>query len=676
LIQSDVSVEGQIQIRLSEEITMKKRHFKLALPLLVASSLVLGLVSALGAPLAANAATTWWYVDCSAATNGNGTSSSSPWNTLASVNAHTFTAGDGLVFAESTTCSGQLALLGSGVSGNPILVGAWNAGHGTAAPIIAGGGASPATVYLHDNQYVTVEGLQVTNSGTSAGDRDGILAYNDTTSTLNGITITDNTVDNVNGYLWGYYGADGGIDVDIDGSLSSPGVYNGVSITNNNIWNVDRVGVWVGSLVENGAISARSTGVTISGNQMTSLGGDAIVVRYTTGAQILNNLIYNSGGWTGGTNTGSPTYNNEASAAIWPVNSTSPTVQGNEVYGYVSQNGDGEAYDCDLHTTNCVMQYNYSHNNVDGFWLDCSGVGGAGEVLRYNISQDDATSERGLFTDACGGSPTPAVYNNTVYIASGTSPNIDGYPSAAWGSGAFFTNNIIDNQGSGTYSTSVPWTYDLFYGSANRPTYNANSVTGNPNFVSPNGGGNGLSSGGSAYALTTGSAALGAGVNLSGAPTQDYSGNTICTAPNIGALDNLCGSSVANLVVNPGFETGVLSPWANTSGATLVSTNTHSGTYAVQTADSNSGVDQTITGLASSHNYTLTGWVKSSNGTDPIYVGVKNFGGTETSSSTTSSAYTQITITFTTGATSTSADVYCWKNGGTAASYCDDFALS
>jgi hypothetical protein len=524
---------------------------------------------------------------------------------------------------------------------------------------------------LHDTQYVTVEDLQVTNSGASAGDRVGILAYNDTSSTLNGITITANTVDNVNGYLWGYYGVDGGIAVDIDGSLASPGIYNGVSITNNTVSNVDRVGVWVGSLAENGAIAARSTGITISGNQMTALGADGIVVRYTSGAQILNNIIDNAGNWNGGTNSGSPTYNNAASAAIWPVNSDSPTVQGNEVYGYVSQGGDGEAYDCDLYTTNCLMQYNYSHNNVDGLWLDCSGAGGRGEVFRYNISQDDATAKNGTFTATCGGSPTPAVYNNTVYIGSG-SPNIDGFPSAYWGSGAFFTNNIIDNQGFGTYSTNVPWDHTLFYGSANRPSSDTNAVVGNPNFSNPNGGGKGLKSGAKAYALTSGSSAIGAGVAVSGAPSKDYNNNSICSTPNIGAMDNLCDP-----VSNPGFETGSLSPWTNTSGsASVVSNNAYTGTYVVQTANSYSGVDETISGLAPGHTYTLTGWVESSNGSDAIYVGVKNYGGAETNNSTTSSTYTQVGVTFTTGSSNTSADIYCWKNGGSAASYCDDFSVS
>ncbi len=657
---------------------MGKRSIALARPLIIASSLLLSLAACLVAsPVARAAVTTWWYVDCSAAGNGNGTSQSSPWNNLASVSAHTFQAGDGLVFATGTACNGQLALRGSGSSGDPIVIGLWKSSHGSANPILAGGGVSPATVYFHDNQYVTIEDLQITNSGGSAGDRDGMLAYNDTGSTLNGITITDNTVDNVNGYLWGYYGANAGIAVDIDGGLSNPGVYNGVSITNNNVWNVDRAGIWVGSLAENGAISARSTGVTISGNQMTDLGADGIVVRYTSGAQILNNLVYNAGSWTGGTNSGSPAYDNPSSAAIWPVNSDSPLVQGNEVYGYVSQDHDGEALDCDLHTTNCLMQYNYSHDNADGFWMDCSGAGNRGEVLRYNISQDDATAKNGMFDDGCGGDPTPAVYDNTVYISSG-SPNIDGSHDAAWGSGAFFSGNIIDNQGSGFYSTSVPWDHNLFYGSSNRPSNDTNAVVGNPDFARPNGGGNGRNSAASAYALTNGSAAIGAGAGVSGAPSHDFNGDSICGPPDIGAMDNLCGSSVGggSLVGNPGFETGSLSPWTNLAGASVVSNNAHTGSYAVQTGNSGSGVGQTVSGLTSGHTYTLTGWVKSSNGSDAIYVGVKNYGGTEVSSSTTSSNYTQVSVTFTMGSSSTSAEIYCWKNGGSAASYCDGFSVS
>ncbi|WP_314222798.1 hypothetical protein [Streptomyces zaehneri] len=56
-------------------------------------------------------------------------------------------------------------------------------------------------------------------------------------------------------------------------------------------------------------------------------------------------------------------------------------------------------------------------------------------------------------------------------------------------------------------------------------------------------------------------------------------------------------------------------------------------------------------------------------------VGVKGFGGTETYSRTSTTSYAQQPIFFTTGATTTSAAVYCYKNAGSSAGYCDDYTL-
>src|SRR5215213_5543060 len=54
-------------------------------------------------PTSSPAAT--YYVDCSAAANGNGTQSS-PWNNLTTVNGRTFVPGDSLLFKRGTICTG------------------------------------------------------------------------------------------------------------------------------------------------------------------------------------------------------------------------------------------------------------------------------------------------------------------------------------------------------------------------------------------------------------------------------------------------------------------------------------------------------------------------------------------------------------------------------------------
>ncbi|MGO4371740.1 hypothetical protein AB4Z21_13295, partial [Paenibacillus sp. MCAF20] len=62
-----------------------------------------------------------YYVDSVAGSDTNdGLSSSQPWQSLAKVNATTFSPGDRILMKSGSTWSGQLAPKGSGTSGNPI----------------------------------------------------------------------------------------------------------------------------------------------------------------------------------------------------------------------------------------------------------------------------------------------------------------------------------------------------------------------------------------------------------------------------------------------------------------------------------------------------------------------------------------------------------------------------
>ena len=65
---------------------------------------------------------------------------------------------------------------------------------------------------------------------------------------------------------------------------------------------------------------------------------------------------------------------------------------------------DGTAFDTDWGTAGTtIFQYNYTHGNRGGFWLDCTGINRnrecKGTILRYNISVDD---ERCLIQDDYG----------------------------------------------------------------------------------------------------------------------------------------------------------------------------------------------------------------------------------------------------------------------------------
>ncbi|NEB93072.1 carbohydrate binding domain-containing protein [Streptomyces bauhiniae] len=113
-------------------------------------------------------------------------------------------------------------------------------------------------------------------------------------------------------------------------------------------------------------------------------------------------------------------------------------------------------------------------------------------------------------------------------------------------------------------------------------------------------------------------------------------------------------AEAANVLTNPGFESGGLSPWTCSGNlGSVVSSPVHGGSKALQGAVSSSDTAQCAQTVAVKPNtaYTLSGWVRGSY----VYLGVDGGASTWTSSP---SAYSQLTVSFTTGASQTSATVY------------------
>ncbi|MFF7984911.1 hypothetical protein ACFZDK_38345 [Streptomyces sp. NPDC007901] len=136
-------------------------------------------------------------------------------------------------------------------------------------------------------------------------------------------------------------------------------------------------------------------------------------------------------------------------------------------------------------------------------------------------------------------------------------------------------------------------------------------------------------------------------------------------------------SSAAKAVTDPGYETGALTPWVQSTGtaSSVVASNARSGTYALQTGVSASGAVRTVSGLTSSGTNLVVGWAKVATAGEEVAVCVKSFGGTETYLRGSTTSYSHQPIFFTTGVSTTSAGVYCYKNSGSAAGYCDDYSL-
>ncbi|MFC4775503.1 hypothetical protein ACFO9Q_01720 [Paenibacillus sp. GCM10023252] len=157
--------------------------------------------------------------------------------------------------------------------------------------------------------------------------------------------------------------------------------------------------------------------------------------------------------------------------------------------------------------------------------------------------------------------------------------------------------------------------------------------------------------------------------------TYKYMVRAVDAAGNLSAASTektVTVGTAVNLVGNPGFETGAASPWeAPWGGGSLVSAGAHAGSYAVTSAGAG-GIEQWVSGLQASTTYTLKAHVKTDAGSASI--GVKNITDTK-SVSTTNAAYTELTLTFTTGSSETSAKIYFYKpNAGNG--FGDSFTLT
>ncbi|WP_427921491.1 right-handed parallel beta-helix repeat-containing protein [Streptomyces sp. cg40] len=649
----------------------------------------------------ASAAGTSYYVDCSASANGTGTSAS-PWNSVTGVNSTTFAAGDSILFKAGTTCTGQLTPGGSGASGSNISMASYGSG---AKPIIDAAGATGAVIHLLNQQYWDIGGLELIDNASSPAYRSGVLAENSSGGVLNHIRVHDMYIHNIAGYGGGWYSTNAGVGVQTD-HTTPVSTWNDVVVENNTFDHVDRIAVAVTPDAD-GQGTGLTTGTVIRNNTMTYDGADDILVVKNDGALIDGNKA----GYGGAKSTCPPSgqYCNGASAGIWMSGSSNTVVQNNEVYCHIN-GADGTGFDVDWGNHNTTFQYNYSHQNLGGFLLvmppftianePTSTVPSDGTVVRYNISENDGSNSGcptsgtqthgggvlhfvgGVPNQSGSSSAVPLFYNNTFSVRDGLSTPILYSRSGTSISGALsFQNNAVFNYGSGNYFTTTgtsTYSNNLFYGNhPSREPADAAKVTSDPEFRNA-GNANTSSSytGKNAYQVHPSSPVIRAGAVIASNGGYDAYGNAVSAtaAPNIGAYNGTGG----NLLSNAGFETGSLSPWTQASGtaSSVTAANSRTGADALTTAASGSGANQALTGLSPSTTYLLTGWGKVATAGETLAIGVKNFGGTETYTNVASTSYSQAAVLFTTGASSTTATVYCWKNaGGAGAGYCDDLAV-
>ncbi|MEY9855062.1 RHS repeat-associated protein [Catenulispora sp. GAS73] len=129
-----------------------------------------------------------------------------------------------------------------------------------------------------------------------------------------------------------------------------------------------------------------------------------------------------------------------------------------------------------------------------------------------------------------------------------------------------------------------------------------------------------------------------------------------CTgSSSICQLSNLQGTTGAPAVTNPGFESGNCTGWTCTGGAAAGTGSVHTGADALN-LPAGASATQTISGLAPSTSYTVSAWGLGGGGC--VTLTAQNFDAAGTTASScigSSTAYSRGSVTFTTGASNTSA---------------------
>jgi hypothetical protein len=491
----------------------------------------------------ANPGTTF-YVDSVAGNDANnGTSTSTPWRTLARVNSVTFQPGDHILFKAGSIWTGTLAPRGSGSAAAPIILSNYGTGN---LPVIAGAGASD-TLYLFNQQYWEISNLEITNTGASVANRRGIHVVGQNAGQLNHIYLRSLNIHDVNGDTKKNQGASAGIQIEVIDPATVPTWFNDVLVENNTLVNVDRLGIHLWSEFFERPLNGTyvggpwtpSTNVVFRNNYLQDIGGDAVVPHMTDGALMEYNVV-------DGFNAQSLTDNNIISAGIWVYDGDHALMQYNEAFHGHTDN-DGMAYDLDSGTDSHIYQYNYSHDNDGGFELVCSDATHNGvsqnHITRYNISQNDGNTRVWRF---CGlGLPNMKFYNNVIYVGAAYHPAI--CYACKKSDSAYFWNNIFYILGPATWGVKPSggtgptdiFDYNIFYGvhPSDEPP-DAHKITADPLFVAPGTGGNGISTL-NGYKLRVGSPALGSGLLIPANGGKDFWGNAVSssTPPNRGAYN-------------------------------------------------------------------------------------------------------------------------------------------
>src|SRR5262245_38833206 len=544
-----------------------------------ALSLVLVAGVALLLPGRAEAATTY-YIDCMLGSDGNnGTTTSTPWRSIDRANQVVYQAGDSILLLRGCTWSEPgFKALGNGTLSAPITLADYGSGD---LPQIVGVGEHEAAVLLQNVQNWVVRNLDLTQDGQlpqaiNDSGKDGDersdeymravvhilgLGAQGVQNCGEACTVRNVSLENlrVHDGAWnGIYSGAGFYQL----RTGRFGYVDNVVITGVESWSHHKSGVDFTSTYHKQRIYP-TTNVKVFASSLHDNGADGVVMGPVQHGRIDGNECAFNGRLR------------DARLGCWTWDSEDTIMQFNESHHNMTpENGsgarDGGGFDCDLGSEDCLIAYNWSHDNEgEGFLLMQWPIGFGFQRgdshnihVRYNIGERDAKKLAGAI-EIFGGPNPVFIHNNTIYyepnrLAGSVMFEKEGgaFTSSTWSKSGvptvFVYNNIFivngtvnpaavsnlvrNDAGKGTFtfdnnlwwrveggvrfqwSNAVMTTFTAWQNKG----FDANGMNLDPLVVGPLGGGP------AAYALAAGSPAIDTGRvvtgTLRGMGTRDYFG--------------------------------------------------------------------------------------------------------------------------------------------------------
>ncbi len=357
-----------------------------------------------------------YYVSPSGNDNNAGTSPSTAWATIDKVNDVSFANGDSVLFEGGQSFSGTIwiGVDDGGTASSPLIISSYGTGRATVTSGLTDG------IYVYNRA-----GLEISDMifvGADPASRESFTGINVWTDLAGDVKLEHLYIDNVD--VSGY--PERGISV---GGWNNRSGFKDVRITNSDIHGNGDIGIFTwgyqypasGWANEDFYIAYCNTYDNSGLSSKNSNTGSGIIISGVDGAVVEFCESWNNG-WLNSSR-------GEGPVGIWPYDANNVVIQFCESHHNKTKGADGGGFDIDGGCQNCVLQYNYSHDNYGAGYLICQYSGARAyrnNVVRYCISANDgigAVKNMGALyfwsSGSSGGIQDTEIYGNTFYTGPG-----------------------------------------------------------------------------------------------------------------------------------------------------------------------------------------------------------------------------------------------------------------